>query len=36
MVIDLAVQAVLTGTERITPAAILDHRVAVPPPFVTA
>ena len=36
MVIDLAVQAVHAGTERITPAAILDHRVAVPPPFVTA
>ncbi|BCG75969.1 TniB family NTP-binding protein [Aminobacter anthyllidis] len=30
MVIDLATDAILTGTERITPAAILDHRVAAP------
>ena len=30
MVIDLATDAILAGTERITPAAILDHRVAAP------
>jgi len=30
MVIDLATDAILTGTERITPAAILEHRVAAP------
>lgn len=30
MIIDLATDAILTGTERITPAAILDHRVAAP------
>ncbi|MFH1345913.1 MAG: TniB family NTP-binding protein [Pseudomonadota bacterium] len=30
MVIDLATDAILAGTERITPAAILDHHVAAP------
>ena len=36
MVIDLATDAILTGTERITPTAILDHRVAAPTTFAAA
>ena len=36
MVIDLATDAILTGTERITPAAILDHRIVAPTPFAAA
>lgn len=36
MVIDLATDAILTGAERITPAAILGHRVAAPPTFAAA
>jgi len=33
MVVNLATDAILTGTERITPAAILDYRVAAPTTF---
>lgn len=36
MVIELATQAILTGTERITPAAILDHCGAAPTTFAAA
>ena len=33
MIRGLATDAILNGTERITPAAILDHRVAAPTTF---
>jgi hypothetical protein len=33
MIVSLATEAILTGTARITPAAILDHRVAAPASF---
>jgi len=36
MVIELATDAILSGTERITPTAILDHRVAAPATFAAA
>jgi hypothetical protein len=36
MVIDIATDAIMTGTERITPAAVVNYRVAAPPPFAAA